>query len=56
MLFSRAKTDMVTAERALTGRDGYAFTVPQTHFVNGHPTQPPFPTGLATAVFGLGCF
>jgi len=26
MLFSRAKTDMVTAERALAGRDGYAFT------------------------------
>jgi len=26
MLFSRAKTDMVTAERAPAGRDGYAFT------------------------------
>ena len=56
MLFSRAKTEMITAERALHGRDGYAFTVPQTHFVNGRPIQPPFPTGLATAVFGLGCF
>ena len=56
MLFSRAKTEMITAERALPGRDAYAFTVPQTHFVNGRPIQPPFPTGLATAVFGLGCF
>src|SRR6266498_1673581 len=56
MLFSRAKTEMITAERALHGRDGYAFTVPKTHFVNGRPIQPPFPTGLATAVFGLGCF
>jgi peptide-methionine (S)-S-oxide reductase len=56
MLFSRAKTEMITAERALHGRDAYAFTVPQTHFVNGRPIQPPFPTGLATAVFGLGCF
>jgi len=26
MLFSRAKTDMVTSERAPAGRDGYAFT------------------------------
>ena len=56
MLFSRAKTEMIIAERALPGRDAYAFTVPQTHFVNGRPIQPPFPTGLATAVFGLGCF
>ena len=56
MLFSRAKTEMITAERALRGRDGYAFTVPQTHVVNGRPIQRPFPTDLATAVFGLGCF
>jgi peptide-methionine (S)-S-oxide reductase len=26
------------------------------HLVLGHPMQPPFPDGLATAVFGLGCF
>ena len=56
MLFSRANTEMISAERALRGRDGYAFTVAQTHFVTGRPVQPPFPAGLATAVFGLGCF
>ncbi len=30
--------------------------VPERHFVNGHPLQPPFPQGLETALFGLGCF
>jgi methionine-S-sulfoxide reductase len=28
----------------------------ETHFVNGHRIQPPFPEGLERAVFGLGCF
>ena len=30
--------------------------VPETHFVNGHRIQPPFPDGLERALFGLGCF
>jgi peptide-methionine (S)-S-oxide reductase len=30
--------------------------VPASHFVNGHPLQPPFPDGFGRAVFGLGCF
>jgi peptide-methionine (S)-S-oxide reductase len=30
--------------------------VPPAHFVNKHPLQPPFPDGLKTAIFGLGCF
>jgi peptide-methionine (S)-S-oxide reductase len=30
--------------------------VPPAHFVNGHPLTPPFPDGLETAVFALGCF
>src|SRR6476469_10723101 len=53
MLFSRHQTDLVTADRALRGRDGYSFTVPTRHYVNGNPIQPPFPPGLQTAVFGL---
>jgi peptide-methionine (S)-S-oxide reductase len=28
----------------------------QTHFVNGHRIQPPFPAGLERALFALGCF
>ncbi|MGI8677979.1 MAG: peptide-methionine (S)-S-oxide reductase MsrA [Jatrophihabitans sp.] len=56
MLFSRTRTQLVTPERALRGRDHYDFTVPDTHYVNGHPIKPPFPEGYEQAVFGLGCF
>jgi peptide-methionine (S)-S-oxide reductase len=56
MLFSRAKTQMVTPDRALRGRDHYEFPVPDTHFVNGRSIKPPFPEGFQRAVFGLGCF
>ena len=47
---------MVAPERALKGRGEYEFAIPETHFVNGHPIQPPFPDGLATIVLGSGCF
>ena len=30
--------------------------VPERHFVNGQPLQPPFPDGMQQALFGLGCF
>jgi peptide-methionine (S)-S-oxide reductase len=30
--------------------------VPATHFENGNRIVPPFPDGLETAVFGMGCF
>jgi peptide-methionine (S)-S-oxide reductase len=30
--------------------------VPDYHFVNGTELKPPFPAGLETAVFGMGCF
>jgi len=30
--------------------------IPETHFVNGHRIQPPFPDGLQRALFALGCF
>jgi peptide-methionine (S)-S-oxide reductase len=56
MLFNRAKTELVAPERALKGRDHYEFAIPATHYVKGTPLQPPFPEGLATVVFGLGCF
>ncbi|MDP9117875.1 MAG: peptide-methionine (S)-S-oxide reductase MsrA [Actinomycetota bacterium] len=56
MLFSRAKTELVTPERALRGRQSYEFRIPDTHYVSGRPIQPPFPEGLHRIVFGLGCF
>jgi peptide-methionine (S)-S-oxide reductase len=56
MLFSRPKTELVTPERALRGRDDYEFPVPDTHYVTGRPIKAPFPEGYQQAVFGLGCF
>ena len=56
VLFSRAKTQLPTPEQALPGRSDYPFEVPSTHAVTGNPIVPPFPTGLVTAVFALGCF
>ena len=32
------------------------FSVPERHAVLGTPLQPPFPAGMQTAVFALGCF
>lgn len=49
------KTEMINPDRALPGR-GDAMAVPASHFVNGNPLQPPFPDGIETAVFGMGCF
>ena len=46
---------MPSAADALPGRAA-RMPVPDTHFVNGHRLQPPFPAGLETAMFGLGCF
>jgi len=44
-----------TKDEALPGRQAQ-MPVPAAHYVNGHPLEPPFPDGLATAVFGMGCF
>ncbi|MDI3341782.1 MAG: peptide-methionine (S)-S-oxide reductase MsrA [Sphaerobacter sp.] len=56
MLFNRTKTTMIAPEEALPGRDRPAFPIPDRHAVLGTPIQPPFPAGLETAVFALGCF
>src|SRR4051794_27520982 len=55
MIFSRAKSRMPDASEALPGR-AEALPVPARHDVLGNPIAPPFPEGLQTAVFGLGCF
>jgi peptide-methionine (S)-S-oxide reductase len=54
-LFSRHKKDLIDAADALPGRDR-PMPVPERHDVLGTPIAPPFPEGLETAVFGLGCF
>jgi peptide-methionine (S)-S-oxide reductase len=51
----RKKAELPSAEQALPGRE-QAIAVPARHFVKGTPLEPPFPAGLETAVFGMGCF
>ena len=53
-LFAK-KTAMPTAEQALPGRS-LSMPVPEKHFVNGNPLEPPFAEEMETALFGLGCF
>jgi len=50
------KPQMPSAEEALPGRSEPAFAVPERHAVLGTPLQPPFPEGIETAYFALGCF
>ena len=40
---------------ALPGR-AERMRVPETHFVNHHRLEAPFPEGLERAMFGMGCF
>ncbi|MEY2570224.1 MAG: peptide-methionine (S)-S-oxide reductase [Acidimicrobiaceae bacterium] len=54
--FQRSKSSMIDPADALPGRDRRPFDVPAAHFVNFHQLEPPFPDGLETAMFGLGCF
>ena len=54
-LFGRDKRTMVDRADALPGRST-PLRVPDAHLVSGRGITPPFPDGLATAVFGMGCF
>lgn len=49
------KTTMPDAANALEGRDTPLPTA-ETHFVNGKPLKGPWPDGLETIYFGMGCF
>ena len=54
-LFGRPRTEIPTKEEALPGREERV-PVPQERFVKGASLEPPFPAGMETALFGLGCF
>jgi peptide-methionine (S)-S-oxide reductase len=55
MLFARHKGRLPTADEALPGRD-IAMSVSEHHLVKGTPLMPPFPDGMETAIFAMGCF
>lgn len=54
-LLSKTKTQMPAPEEALKGRAA-PMPVPAQHFVNGNKLRGPYPAGMETALFGLGCF
>ena len=55
MFFSRKKLEMPTADSALKGRADPIPTA-KAHFLNKRALKGPYPDGLETAIFGLGCF
>ncbi|MCO4761359.1 MAG: peptide-methionine (S)-S-oxide reductase MsrA [Myxococcales bacterium] len=55
MIFGRRKPQMPAAEQALPGRST-PIEVAAIHEVTGNRVKGPYPEGLRTAVFGLGCF
>jgi peptide-methionine (S)-S-oxide reductase len=55
MLFTRKQASMVDAASALPGRET-ELPVPAKHEVLGTPLKAPFPEGVETAIFGMGCF
>ncbi|MCH8920476.1 MAG: peptide-methionine (S)-S-oxide reductase MsrA [Chloroflexi bacterium] len=56
MRFRRQEKTMIDPEDALPGRDQPAFPIPERHELLDAALQPPFPDGIETAVFALGCF
>ena len=52
---SKAKSEMVTADAALVGRE-MAIPTADTHFVFGRPLNADVPDGMDVAMFGMGCF
>ena len=55
MFLRRKKLDLPTRDEALPGRDT-EMPVAARHTVLGTPLTGPWPEGLQTAVFGMGCF
>ena len=56
MFLQRKKKELPLQADALPGRETPAFEVTDEHAVLGTRIKPPFPDGMQSAVFGLGCF
>jgi peptide-methionine (S)-S-oxide reductase len=54
-MFLKKTLTLPTPEAALPGR-AHAIPTADTHYVNRHPLKGPYPEGLETAVFAMGCF
>ncbi|MBV8662594.1 MAG: peptide-methionine (S)-S-oxide reductase, partial [Hyphomicrobiales bacterium] len=53
--FLMQKTHLVSRADALPGR-GHPIPTARDNFVNGRPLAGPYPQGIETAIFGMGCF
>src|ERR1700753_3307304 len=55
MFMFKKSLDLPSKADALPGRPQPIRTA-ANHFVNGNPLKGPYPAGLETAIFGMGCF
>lgn len=55
MFFSTKSDTIPNPDKSLPGRAN-EMQVANHHYVSGNPIKAPFPEGLETAVFGMGCF
>ena len=53
--FAFPKTRLVSPDQALPGR-AQPIATAREHFVNHHALAAPYPPGIATAIFAMGCF
>jgi peptide-methionine (S)-S-oxide reductase len=53
--FFKKSLDVPSKETALPGRAEPIRTA-EKHFINGNSLKGPYPAGLETAIFGMGCF
>src|SRR5690606_10092535 len=56
VFFNRTKAEMISADKAIPGRDEPTFHVPNRHVVLDTPLKPPFPEGMEISILALGCF
>ena len=55
MFFTHKTLEIPSPEEALPGRS-HPIPTAETHFVNGRPLKGPYPEGMQTAQFAMGCF
>ena len=55
MWFTSKQKTMPAPQEALPGRS-HSMRLSERHAIGGRPLTPPYPEGLETATFGLGCF
>ena len=55
MFMFKKSVEMPAPGTALPGR-AQALRTAEKHFVNGHALKGPYPAGMETAMFGMGCF